>query len=191
MRPILFLIPFTLGVLPLQAQRESQEARVQSDQARQNRERVAASARELELRNAKTQTRTLIYLSASESVTERSYRLGEILFAVTARGVASNHIDPAGRAPRSIPQRTPGRLTLVSPDGGPNGTIAAEVSIADLKGKSVAAVTVQPRADSLGVYRIDLPSLRLGEYNMTVTTTSLDRPGAHPHVSVQRLVAHE
>jgi hypothetical protein len=215
MRPLLFLIPFTLGVMPLEAQyTPAQRSAIESEQRRQeilqeqryyeesrtamaraqeSRDRVFASERDLELRNPamrRHRDRSL-YLPAPERVTDRAYRLGQILFAVTARGVISRHLDPAGPVPRSVPQRTPGRLTFVSPDGGPNGTVAAEVSIADLKGNKVTTVTEQPQADSEGVYRIDLPALRLGEYTMTVTTTALDRASGQQHVSVQRLVARE
>jgi hypothetical protein len=213
MRPILFLIPFTLGVVPLEAQyTPAQRSAIESEQRRQDilqqqryydesrtamlraqesHDRVLASERDLELRNPPTRHRTTLYLPAPERVTDRAYRLGQNLFAVTARGVISRHLDPAGPVPRSVPQRTPGRLTLVSPDGGPDGSIAAAVDISDRKGISVAAITLEARADSEGVYRIDLPPLRLGEYTMTVTTTAPDRPGAPRHVSVQRLVARE
>jgi hypothetical protein len=215
MRPLLFLslVPITLGVMPLEAQytpeqrraiesaqrrqeilqeqRDYEESRTAMLRAQESRDRVLASARELELRNAPARDRRYIYLSARESLADRAYRLGQILFAVTARGVASSHLDPAGPVPRSVPQRTPGRLTLVSPDGGPNGAIAAEVDISDLEGNAIASVIVQPWADSEGVYRIDLPPLRLGEYSMTIATTPLDRPGARRHVSVQRVIARE
>jgi hypothetical protein len=210
MRSLLLLFPIMLGVARAEAQYTAeQRAAIEGNALRQQavlrdraqfdewrgrpdwieaRDRAQRDAQALDRRAAPSGQRRVLYFAGPETAGQRARRLGQVIFAVTARGVIPRHLDPAGAPVRSVPQRTPGRLTFVTPGLAPGDPVDAEVEIAGAAGTTVSQFMTQVWSDSIGVYRVDLPPLRLGEYTLTFTATG---PDALHHTLVQRLTARE
>ena len=111
------------------------------------------------------------------------------LIAVTSRGVAPAHLDPASSAPVIVGRRTPLRLSVVSPDAGTKEPMQLDVSLVSIEGAQLAEFHGGLTTDENAVVRVDLPALPAGEYLLRVTTTSLGTGTVTSHSAEQRLIA--